>query len=637
MRWLKSCLLIFALSFPLSGMAQQSVARLWNEALLEAIRNDFARPTVHARNLFHVSAIMYDAWAAYDNEAKTFFLGHSRNGYSIPFDQTKLQNTSKAVREEAISYAAYRLLMHRFAGSPHAKETLETFNLLMEDLGYDSSNTDTDYSKSGAGLGNYLAEQVIEFGLSDGANESFDYVNQYYSSVNEALHPDRPGVQEIEDANRWQPLAFGNFIDQSGNEVGSITPDFLCPEWGNVFPFSLDISRRISHKINGFDFNLYHDPGPPPTLGSELTDEYKWTFSMVSVWSSHHGRFRDTLIDISPASMGNIDIQDFPKQWGDYDEFYKFYRGGDIGKGYKINPITQRPYQPQVVRRSDYSRVLAEFWADGPDSETPPGHWFTILNYVNDHPQFQRRFKGEGAVIDQLEWDVKSYLALGGAMHDVAVATWAIKGYYDFVRPISALRYMADKGQSSDRSLPRYHKDGIKLIEGYIEMVGPNDPLVGNDKENLNKIKLLSWKGPEYIDNPEVDEAGVGWILAENWWPYQRPTFVTPPFAGYLSGHSTFSRAAAEVLTALTGSAYFPGGMGEFYAKKNEFLVFEEGPSMDVILQWATYRDAADQCSLSRIWGGIHPPADDIKGRILGEKIGKEAFQYAESLFNQGH
>ena len=118
--------------------------------------------------------------------------------------------------------------------------------------------------------------------------------------------------------------------------------------------------------------------------------------------------------------------------------------------------------------------------------------------------------------------------------------------------------------------------------------------------------------------------------------PYQRPSFVTPPFAGYVSGHSTYSRAAAEIMTLLTGDEYFPGGMGEFIAYKNEFLVFEEGPSQDVILQWATYRDASDQCSLSRIWGGIHPPADDIPGRLIGEKIGKSAFSFALPYFTSG-
>ena len=128
--------------------------------------------------------------------------------------------------------------------------------------------------------------------------------------------------------------------------------------------------------------------------------------------------------------------------------------------------------------------------------------------------------------------------------------------------------------------------------------------------------------------------AGVGWILAGNWWPYQRPTFVTPPFAGYISGHSTYSRAAAEVLTLLTNDPFFPRGLGEFQAPRNEFLVFEDGPSIDVTLQWATYRDAADQCSLSRIWGGIHPPADDIPGRLIGEKIGIDAFNYAVKYFN---
>jgi len=63
-----------------------SVARLWNEVLLEAIRNDFARPTVHARNLFHISAAMYDAWAVFDVTAGTFLLDKQVGGYGCPLD-----------------------------------------------------------------------------------------------------------------------------------------------------------------------------------------------------------------------------------------------------------------------------------------------------------------------------------------------------------------------------------------------------------------------------------------------------------------------------------------------------------------------------------------------------------------------
>jgi hypothetical protein len=100
-----------------------------------------------------------------------------------------------------------------------------------------------------------------------------------------------------------------------------------------------------------------------------------------------------------------------------------------------------------------------------------------------------------------------------------------------------------------------------------------------------------------------------------------------------VSGHSTFSRAAAEVLTLLTGTPYFPGGMGVFDAPKNEYLVFEDGPSVDIQLQWATYRDASDQASLSRLWGGIHPPIDDVPGRQLGIKIGPQAFFKAQEYF----
>ncbi|MFC6979691.1 hypothetical protein [Microbulbifer taiwanensis] len=239
-----------------------------------------------------------------------------------------------------------------------------------------------------------------------------------------------------------------------------------------------------------------------------------------------------------------------------------------------------------------------------------------------------------GASLDDLEWDVKAYFALGGAVHDAAIAAWGIKGWYDYVRPVSAIRYMASLGQGSDPAQPSYHHNGLPLYDGLVEVVQAGDPLVGADGEHLGKIKLYGWRGPDYIADPAADMAGVGWILAENWWPYQRPTFVTPPFAGYISGHSTFSRAAAETLTLLTGSEYFPGGMGEFVARKNEFLVFEEGPSVDVVLQWATYRDASDQTSLSRIWGGIHPPVDDVPGRRVGETVGLASYAMAKSYFD---
>jgi hypothetical protein len=219
-------------------------------------------------------------------------------------------------------------------------------------------------------------------------------------------------------------------------------------------------------------------------------------------------------------------------------------------------------------------------------------------------------------------------------MHDVAVTAWGIKGAYDYVRPISALRGMAARGQSSDPQAASYDPGGIPLVPGYVELILAGDPLAGQDDEHVGKIKLYTYRGPYYIPDPATTFAGAGWVRAEEVWTYQRPTFITPPFAGFISGHSTFSRAAAEVMTLLTGDEFFPGGVGEFEAPAHEFLVFEDGPSVDVTLQWATYRDASDQTSLSRIWGGIHPPQDDIPGRWIGIEVGHDAFALAETYFN---
>lgn len=618
--------------------AKHSIARLWNEALLFSIRRDFARPTVHARNLFHTSVAMYDAWAIYDDVARTYLIGKNVDGFSSSFDGFTPNIDLAEARQQTISYAMYRLLNHRFSTSPAYPEARVLYNDLMAELGYDISNTSTDYSTGdAAALGNFIAETIIDFGLQDGATELQGYANAYYEPVNNAMVTNQVGTNGLTDPNRWQPLSFETFIDQSGNLIEGSTPDFLSPEWGNVTPFSLGETEKSTHERDGNTYYVFYEPNHPPYLDTTAaTNEshlYKWNFSLVSIWASHLTPNDSVMWDISPASIGNVDFTDFPTDNANFPDFYNTLDGGDIGQGWDINPITELPYEPQIVPRGDYTRVLAEFWADGPDSETPPGHWFTILNTVNDHPQLDKRLNGKGPVLSVLEWDVKSYFILGGTMHDAAIAAWSVKGWFDFIRPISAIRYMAERGQSSDPNLPNYDVAGIELIDGLIELVEPEDELAGINGQHVGKIKLYTWRGHRYIPDPAVDAAGVGWILAEDWMPYQRISFVTPPFAGFVSGHSTYSRAAAEAMTLLTGDAYFPGGVGEFIAYKNEFLVFEEGPSVDVILQWATYRDASDQCSLSRIWGGIHPPADDIPGRIMGEQIGRKAYQFAVPYF----
>jgi hypothetical protein len=600
---------VLGATLPGAAAAEESIARRWNEQLLEAIRNDLARPTVHARNLFHVSAAMYDAWAAYDQRASTYLHQEKASAENV-----------QAAREEAISYAAYRLLSWRFRNSPGAEGTQDRLDALMAQLGFDVG-LDSTSGSSPAALGNRIAQTWIEFGLSDGANEENGYANLFYQPVNPPLVVTDFGNPSIVDPNRWQPLTLDVFIDQSGNVLSSRTPGFLSPEWGLVTPFSLTPEDLTIYERDGNEYWVYHDPGPPPMFGGPRQEEYLDSFQRVIEWSGLLDPSDGVMIDASPASIGDNTL------------------GTNDGDGYDVNPKTGQPYEPQNVPAGDYYRVLAEFWADGPQSETPPGHWFTIANTVNDSPELVRQLGGEGPVLDELEWDVKLYFTLGGAVHDVAVASWGVKGWYDYVRPISAFRFFAGLGQRSDPNLPSYHPQGVRLVPGKIELITQQTIQEGERHEDLflhvGEIAIKAWRGPNFIIDPETDVAGVGWILADWWWPYQRPTFVTPPFAGYVSGHSTFSRAAAEVLTLFTGDPFFPGGVGTFPAPRNEFLVFEDGPSVDLELRWAKYRDASDECSLSRIYGGIHPSIDDIPGRLMGSVIGPEAFEHARSFFGE--
>ncbi|MCF8247453.1 MAG: T9SS type A sorting domain-containing protein [Saprospiraceae bacterium] len=629
-------LLLFFLFCSAIAQAQHSIARQWNEKVLEAISGDFARPTVHARNLFHTSVAMYDAWAVYSGTADTYLLGKKVHGFKSSLAAVPQVNDVKAAQEAAISYAVFRLLKHRFKKSPRADLLFEDIDNFMVSLGYDPDYTSTNYACGPAAMGNHIAQTLIEYGLQDGSNEADGYKNQYYEPVNPAMSVALSGNPNVLDLNRWQPLQIDQIIDQSGNPIAGGIQPFLSPEWGNVQPFSLKPSDATVYNRDGHDYIVYLDPGAPAQLDtaaqSPASDEYKWNHELVAVWSSHLDPNDGVLWDISPASIGNI--QSYPTDFASYQSFYDLENGGDPSPGHPLNPKTGLPYAPQIVPRGDYARVLAEFWADGPSSATPPGHWFEIWNYVNDQP-IQRKWRGEGPVLDLLEWDVKSYLVLGGAMHDCAITAWGIKGWYDSSRPITALRGMAELGQSSDPNLPNYHPGGLPLIPGFIELIEAGDSLQGQSGQYIGEVKMRAWRGPNYISNPASDDAGVGWIRAKFWWSYQRPTFVSPPFGGFISGHSTYSRAGAEVLTAVTGDPYFPGGMGTFNCPKNEFLVFEDGPSEGLTLQWATYRDASDQCSLSRIWGGIHPPMDDIPGRLIGMKIGPAAVAFAEQFFTK--
>lgn len=629
---------IFLMASP--AVAQDhSVARQWSEVQLEAIRGDEARPTVHARNLFHLAAVMYDGWAVYNPTARTYLLDNTFGSYTCNFDGISIPADVTADRDATISYAAYRLLSHRFANSPGATESLASFDDLMMALGYDTAVTSTDYVMDGAaGLGNYLAQCMIDAGLQDGANEENNYATIDYTPLNDPLVVGQPGNPTITDLNRWQPLVREFTIDGEGNIVPGEAYGFLSPEWGRVIPFALSTDDLQILERDGVDYWVYHDPGMPPQLEASTAEEisdYLWNFSIVAMWSSHLDSENEVMWDISPATQGNTPVSSWPTTSEEYRTFYDFENGGiTANQGHDMNPATGQAYEPQMVARGDYGRVLAEFWADGPRSETPPGHWFTIFNEVNDHPDLEKKFAGEGEVLEDLEWDVKGYLLLGAAVHDVAVSVWNIKSWYDYIRPVSAIRALADLGQSSDSTAASYHENGIMLIDGHIELVESGDALAGDNDENVGKIKLYAWRGPDYIEDAENSTAGVDWILAENWWPYQQPSFITPPFAGYVSGHSTFSSAAAEILTLFTGDAYFPGGVGEFSFNENEYLIFEDGPSTDVTLQWATYRDASDEASLSRIWGGIHPPIDDIPGREIGITVATDVFAYASQFFS---
>jgi len=578
-----------------ADLGGRSVARVWDDEILELIRQVVPAPTVHARNLFHLSAAMWDAWAAYDPEAAGYFVEEKLRAGDVT-----------AAREAAISFAAYRILRWRYATVSDLSVATGQLDAMMASLCYrtDFSSTAGD---SPAALGNRIAEAVLAYGRDDGANEAERYADPSYAPRNDPLVVADPGTV-MRDPDRWQPLALDKQLSQNGLPIPGKVQTAIGTHWGRVKAFALPPSET----------GTPIDPGPPPRLSDPATSAaFQQAAIDVLVRGSQLDPADGVTIDISPGSLGDNSL------------------GGNDGDGYEVNPATGQPYEPEPVLRADFARALAEFWADGPKSETPPGHWNTIANSVSDAPGFEHRVGGEGPELDRLEWDVKLYLALNGAVHDAAIAAWGLKGFYDSARPISMIRFMGGRGQSSDPGGVAYDPAGLPLVPGLVEVVSAASSATGERHEGLashvGEVVVYAWRG--FPTDPETETSGVGWILAIDWVPYQRSTFVTPAFAGFVSGHSTFSRAAAEVLTAFTGSEFFPGGLSSWTTKAGE-LLHEEGPTTDVTLQWATYYDAADQAGISRIFMGIHIPADDVEGRKIGSICGRDAYALALRYFD---
>jgi hypothetical protein len=219
------------------------------------------------------------------------------------------------------------------------------------------------------------------------------------------------------------------------------------------------------------------------------------------------------------------------------------------------------------VHLTPEQKVIAEYWADGPRSELPPGHWCEFAAFV-----------AERDALD-LGASVKLFFALASAISDASIATWDAKRFFDYVRPISAIRH---------------------LFQGR---------------------RVKGWAGAG---------KGIQDIAGESWRPFQVPSFPTPPFAEFTSGHSAFSMSAATVLKRFTGSDRF----GHFYSQDVPLKADPGEMVTDVVLSWPTFASAARQAGESRLFGGIHFYEGNVVGLDMGEKVGELAYARAQDLWS---
>ena len=271
---------------------------------------------------------------------------------------------------------------------------------------------------------------------------------------------------------------------------------------------------------------------------------------------------------------GNVQSYTTP-QWKDVKAFSPFtYQITGPAKApdgsYSTADIVQE--YNDTADLTDTEKVTAEYWADGPKTEFPPGHLAVFAQVLS-------RKRGHS-----VDTDAKMFFTLGNALMDASIAAWWAKYKWDFVRPTTAIR--------------EYYKGKAETIR--------------------------SWLGPYQ---------GYGDVPPEQWRPYQAPGVVTPPFPEYVSGHSTFSAAGTRVLNGYTQNSTFgatitlKAGSSLFEPKDATHPVGT--PATDVVLSWPTFNAAATEAGMSRRYGGIHFKSGDEHGRMLGTQVG--AFVYSKA------
>lgn len=217
---------------------------------------------------------------------------------------------------------------------------------------------------------------------------------------------------------------------------------------------------------------------------------------------------------------------------------------------------------------TDTTKALVDFWAANPGTVSPPGQWVQIAEQVSINDR------------NTLDRDVKLFFGTGQAVLDASIAAWDTKLAYDSVRPITAIRY--------------YFRNQM----------------------------VLAWGGPG---------KGAQYILGQNWHPYQRTTSPTPPFPEFVSGHSTFSAAAAFVIAGIRAS----DGITLTGTIKARAIGVEGNttPVNDVTFTWTSLPQAADSAGISRIWGGIHFTRANENGGQLGRSVGGTVLARVRALF----
>ncbi len=238
---------------------------------------------------------------------------------------------------------------------------------------------------------------------------------------------------------------------------------------------------------------------------------------------------------------------------------------------------------------TDDQKMMAEFWAGGPGTVTPPGMFVVFLDiYIRSN------------MINVVD-EIRFYAILSSGLYQASITSWRLKRDHMQARPVQKVRqYQYDQPideKWNDKVLGQYW-----LPYQQIDFVTPPFPdfVSGHSTFGCTSAKLFSYMFQNNLIQlkiPVINDA-----------------------------------ITALLSPVLAQSGVINFAMNNLFLLPDTSLIENDIPISAIVFNWSTWNEMGQSCGISRVYGGIHVQSSNVAGQYLGSMIGDKIWGLMKNI-----